>query len=130
MGVNIAGRGEPHHLRQKRFVFGDQIHRDDTCTQDFLTVVDVMQKHVDRTHALFDPFGQLRPFAVGNDARDKIERDQPLLRRLLAVHVEGDPRAPEERLCLLRLLAQARGVLFGKPLLVFAVRVAHAVRAL
>ena len=58
MGVDAAGGRKPHHLRQKRRVAGDEIHGDTSGAQDFLAVVDVLEKGIYRANALFDPFGE------------------------------------------------------------------------
>ena len=55
---------------------------------------------VDRLDALLEPALQRVPFGGGEDARDDVERDQPLLRVGLAIDREGDADAAEQQLGL------------------------------
>jgi hypothetical protein len=61
MGVDIAGRRDADHLRQEGLVPRDQVDGDAAGAQDLLPVIDVVEKGVDRAHALFDPARQLAP---------------------------------------------------------------------
>ena len=62
MGIDIARRAEIDHLRQKRIVLRNQIDGNDARAQDFLPVIDVVQKRVDRAYPLIDALRQLGPF--------------------------------------------------------------------
>ena len=55
MRIDATRRDKIHHLRQVGVILSDQINRHDARAQDFLTVVDVMQKRVQRTHPLVHP---------------------------------------------------------------------------
>ena len=51
-------------------------------------------------HALLEPAPDQVPFRRGQDAREDVERDQPLGRIGVAVDREGDADAPEQELGL------------------------------
>ena len=85
----------------------DQVLGDAPGPQDLLAVVDVVEEGVERPHALLDAGAEPAPLGRRDDARDDVERDQPLGRRLLAVDREGDAGAAEERLGLLRLRSRS-----------------------
>lgn len=76
MGVDAARRPKADHLRQKGHVLLDQFTRDAAGANDFLLVVDVVEKGVERDDPLFDALGELAPFAAGNDAGDEVEGDE------------------------------------------------------
>jgi hypothetical protein len=61
--------------------------------EGFPAVIDVLQKGVDGAHPLFDAALQPGPFAPRDDAGDDVERDQALIRALVAIDVEGDAGA-------------------------------------
>jgi hypothetical protein len=52
--------GHADHLRQEGLVLRDQLHGHPARAQDLLPVIDVVQKGVDRAHALLDPARQPR----------------------------------------------------------------------
>ncbi|MCY1299722.1 hypothetical protein D9M70_492610 [compost metagenome] len=76
MGVDAARRPEADHLRQEGDVLLDQLSRHASGADDFLLVVDVVEKGVERDDPLFDALGELAPFAAGNDAGDEVEGDE------------------------------------------------------
>ena len=115
MGIDAAGRIDADHLGQKRLILGDHRGRNASGAQDFLAVIDVVQEGVDRAHALFNALGQPSPFARRHDARDNIERDQPLVGLGRAIDVEGDAGLAKKGLGLCRLAAQMVGLLARKP---------------
>ena len=90
----------PVHLRPERGVAEHHVVRDHPGAQDLARAVDVADQHVER----LDPLGQaaldLLPFGGGKDARDHVERDQPLLGLGLAIDREGDADAAEDQLGL------------------------------
>ena len=106
---------------QEGVVVGDHLDRDPARPQDLLAVVDVVQERVDRPHPLLDAPLEPGPFPGRDDARDDVERDEPLVALLAAVDVEGDAGAPEQRLGIGRLLQQPARVLLGEPLVVVPV---------
>ena len=126
MGIDPAGGGDANHLRQERGVFGNHLNGQATGADDFLPVIDVMQKRIDRPDPLFDALGQPRPFASRNDARDDIKRDQPLGRFGPSIDVKGDAGQAEHFLRLALLAAQT-GRIFGlKPIVKGFIRAAQA----
>ena len=60
-------------------------------------MIDVVHEGVERAHTLLDAGFELAPLGVRDDARNDVERDQPLGRFFGAIDVEGDAGAPEER---------------------------------
>jgi hypothetical protein len=64
MGIDPARHVDADHLGLECFVLGDHLTRDAPGLQDFLGMVDVMQKGVDRPHPLFDPARQFGPFGA------------------------------------------------------------------
>ena len=93
--------------------------------QDFLAMIDVVQKRVDGADALLNSPRQPRPLAAGQDTRDEIERDQTLSGFLLIVGVEGDAGPAKENLRLRRLLAELCRVLVIDPLPIVIIRSAR-----
>ena len=130
MGIDIAGRAKVDHLRQKSLVLGNQINRYNTGAKNFLTVIDVVQKRVDGIDTLFNPLGQLGPFARRNNTRHQIKGNQTFFGICLAVDVECDPGSAKERFGVLGLFGQARVVLTGKPAIIFGIGRAGTVGAL
>ena len=100
MGVDPARRGEADHLRQPGAVVAEQPLGQAARADDLLPVVEIVHEGVERAHPLLDPARQPPPFAAGDDPRDHVERDQPLLGVVVAIDVEGDAGAAEEALGL------------------------------
>ena len=115
MGINTTRRRHADHLGQKGIILGDQLDRHAACTQNLLPVVDIVQKGVDRAHALLNPAGQPRPFPPRDDARHQIEGDQPLIGLGLPIDVEGDAGAAKKPLGIGGFLAQIAQILAAKP---------------
>lgn len=63
MGVDAARRLETDHFRQEGDVVFDQLARNAAGLDDFLLVVDVIEKGVERQNALLDALRQLAPLA-------------------------------------------------------------------
>ena len=78
-------------------------------------MVDVVQERVDGAYPLLDPPHQGAPFLSADDAGDDVEGDEPLLRLVLAVHVERDAGPAEERFGLAGLLEEPSRVLGVEP---------------
>jgi hypothetical protein len=68
-------------------------------------VIDVVQECIERQYALPQAAVEHLPFRRGNDARNDVERHQPLRSAVLAIHRERDADAME---CALRFLALLR----------------------
>ena len=115
--VNVAGRPEIDHLRDERLVVRDQVLRHDARAHDFLAVVDVVEERVERHHALLDAERQPAPFGARDDARDDVERNQPLGGLRVAVDGERNARLAEHAFRVVGLLGEARGILRVEPLL-------------
>ena len=83
--------------------------------QDFAAAVDVAEVGVDRLDALLQPAAQRVPFLRRQDARDDVERDQPLLGVGLAIDREGDADAAEQQLGFLAAIVQHVGADIAEP---------------
>ena len=98
VGVNALGRLKTHHFGAEGGVLQDQLGRNAPGFENFLAVVDVIEKGIERTDALLDAFGQPPPFLGSNNARDDIEGNEffgPLLR---AVDRKGNAQPAKDRL--------------------------------
>ena len=54
MRINAARRLDSNHMRQKRGIAADHLFGDTPGANDFLIVIDIMQKGIDRAHTLLD----------------------------------------------------------------------------
>jgi hypothetical protein len=88
--VDVARQIDAHHFRTELGVIQHLLGRNLARLENFLIVIDVVQEHVERLDALTQPGTQGFPFGGRNDARNDVERNQPLLARFLAIHGEGD----------------------------------------
>ena len=107
--IDAAGHVHPLHLAAVLRVAEDALGRHGAGLENRLLVIDVVQEGVERAHALREPAFEQVPFVRGNDARDDVERDQPLGALLLAVDRERDADAVERPFGLLALLRDAIG---------------------
>ena len=78
-------------------------------------MVDVVHEAVQRPHALPQAALQLIHSSRRDDARDEVERNQPLGAVLFAVDGEGDADAVEQRIRLGALLRQPLRRLLAQP---------------
>ena len=92
MRVDPTGHIHAKHLGQKCLVLGNHLAWDAPRLQDFLCMVDVVQKRIDRAHTLLDPARQLCPFRPGDDPGNDIKRDQPFFGFGPSINVERDAR--------------------------------------
>ncbi len=76
----LAVAGIPQH----------QLARHDPVGQDFPLVVDVVQEHVQRAHALDDAGLDLLPLGRGDHAGDQVERQDAVDRGGVGIDGEGD----------------------------------------
>ena len=101
--VDAALHIDAFHLAPVLRVLQHLLGRDAAGAQDLSVVIDVMQEQVERLDPLAQAVFELAPFGGGNDARDHVERDQPLGAGavvLVAVDREGDTDAPEHQVGL------------------------------
>ena len=70
-------------------------------------VIDIVQKEIERLHALHETRFQAAPFVRRNDARNDVERNQALGAAVVAVDGERDADAMEEPLGFFALLRDA-----------------------
>ena len=74
----------------------DQLGRDDPIAEDQAVVVDVVDEQVQRPDPLAQPALDPVPLVGGDQAGDRVERDDPLDPLLAAVDGEGDPLVPHQ----------------------------------
>ncbi len=104
---------------------------DDAGLQDLLAVVDVVDEAIQRRDALAQPPLDLAPLVGRDDARDQVERDQPLGAAvgaavvLGAVDRERDADAAKDHLGFLAPRPHHLRRLFLQPAVVAAVVLAH-----
>ena len=94
--VNILRHIEVHELAAKMFSRKNVVRRDDAVLQNFLLVIDVVQKQIQRRDALREAALDHLPFLRGNDARQKVEGKNFLRARRVTIDVEGHA-LPHER---------------------------------
>ena len=95
VGIDAAGHVNALHHRPVLGVLQHLLGRDDAGLEYFLVVIDVVQEQVERPDPLAQARLQRPPFGRRDDARDDVERDQPLLAGFLAIDGEGDADAVE-----------------------------------
>ncbi len=104
--VDAAGHVESLHFGAVLVIAEDLFGTQHACAQDVLAVVDVRDERVERLHALAQSRRELAPFVGREDARHDVERNQPLVAVLLAVHRERDADPVKEAVGFSALLAQ------------------------
>src|SRR5205823_7821240 len=93
--VDISRHIEVHELWTKVRGLPDVIFRNHAIAQNGLTVIDVVQKKIERSNSLFKTALNFLPFFARNDSRDEIEWKNPLGPLGIAVNREGDALAQE-----------------------------------
>ena len=127
--IDVLRHLHAHHLGPELGVADDQVRRHDARADDLLAVVHVVDEAVERRHALHQPLLHALPLVRGDDARDQVERNQPLgagaVLVLGAVDGKGDAHAAEDhfRLCAARLHRFLS--LLGQPLAIALVMGTH-----
>ena len=91
------------------------VGRDRAVGEDASRAVDVVDEGVDRSHPLLEPSREIVPFARGEDARDDVERDDPLGCFLVAIDGEGNAEASEGGLGRLLAAVHLGGRQVGQP---------------
>ncbi len=92
MHVDLSRQIKTEHLWPEAGVVQHQSRRNTPGLEDVLLVVDVIEKRVYRPHPLADAGADRLPFVRVEDARDDIERNQPLDTFLAAVDRKRDSR--------------------------------------
>ena len=93
--VDAAGRVEADHLAPEVPRAEHELGRHLPVAQDALAVVDVGEEGVERVHALDHAALDVIPLLARDDARDEVEREDPLEPLLLAVDREADALVEE-----------------------------------
>ena len=102
--VNVGGHVDAAHFRAEQDVAEDLLLGNDAGLDDFLAVINVFEKSIQRAHALAAAVGQSFPRARPHDARDDVERDRALDARIVAVHRERNTLTRVQRVGFLLLL--------------------------
>ena len=95
MRVHLIGQIQPLHFRTVQAVTEHLLRRDDARLEDFLIVINVMQKGVERLHPLFEATLEALPLLRAEHARHNIKRNQAFTTGFFAVHRKGDAEATE-----------------------------------
>ena len=103
------------HLRPEHRVLEHQVLGHDPGLEDLAPAVDVADIGVDRLDPLLEPGAQVVPFGGGQNARQDVERDQPLLRVGLAIDREGDADPAEQQFRLAPPVVEHVGRNLGEP---------------
>ena len=117
MDVDVVRHLEAVHLRPEHRVLEDEVLGHDAGLERLAAAVDVLDVEVERLDALLEPEAQPRPFVRRQDARQHVERDQPLGRVGIAIDGEGDADAPEQELRLAPPVLQHVGWQLAQPAL-------------
>ena len=117
MGIDISGRVNPHHLRQKCVIVMDEFCRNDTGADDFLPVINIVQKGVYCAHALANAIFQPPPFLAGNNAWHHVKWNKPFNPVAIAINIKGNANATKNILRAVGLTAQLRQFLIVQPIL-------------
>src|SRR4029079_9961694 len=96
--IDVLAELVADHLRPEKGVAVDEIGRNDTGLEDRSRSVKIGQEHVERTHALLEAAGKMRPFGLGENPRDDIEGDNPFFGVGVAIDGEGDADPAEQEL--------------------------------
>ena len=103
------GHLDAAHLRAILRVLEHLVRGNLARAHDLGVVIDVVQKHVERAHALLETGLQRAPFVSGNHVRQDVERNQTLGAGRIAIDGERDADAVEQHLRGLPHLADALG---------------------
>jgi len=87
----------PCAARAKRGARDDQLPRHQAVVDDLARVVDVVDELVQRADPLRQPALDRVPLGGGDDPRDEVERERPVLHRAGAAGVERDALLHEDR---------------------------------
>ncbi len=98
MGVHAARNFDALHLRTVLGVTENLLGRDHARLQNALVVVDVGDKCIQRSDALFQTGLEPRPFIGGENTGHNVERNEPLGAGILAV--DGERNADTMKQCI------------------------------
>ena len=118
VGVDAAGDVDPLHLRAVLGVTKHLFRGDDARLEDLLVVVNVVEKGVQRAHALLQAALELDPFIQGQDAGNDVEGDESFGTLFLAVNRKSDAHAMEQGVGFGAFLTESVGGLVLEPLVV------------
>ena len=105
--IDIVRHVELIHLRAEHRILEDQIFRNAAGAQDLALMINVAQKQIERADPLLQSGFEPRPFLAGQDARDHVEWDQPLLGGGVAIDRESDADSAKQQLCLVSPVFQS-----------------------
>jgi hypothetical protein len=115
MDVDVVRHLLAVHLRPEHRILKHQVFRDHAGPQNLASRIDITQIVVDRLDALLEPRAQDVPFGGGQNARQHVEGNEPLLRIGFAVDREGDADAAEQDLGLAPAVVEHVGGHLGEP---------------
>ncbi len=115
MDVDVVRHLLAVHFRPEHRILEHQIFRHHAGFENFAPGVDVADVMVDGFDALLEPGAQDVPFGRGENARQHVEGDEPLLRVRFAIDREGDADAAEQDLGLASAVAEHVGRHLGEP---------------
>ena len=115
MRVNAVGHVESLHFRAVLRVLQHLLCGNAAGLENFLVVIDIVEKQVQCLDPLSQPGSERLPFSRRKYPRDDIEWNQPLGARLLAIDREGDTDTVKQRIGLGPLLRNPLGWRFLKP---------------
>jgi hypothetical protein len=121
VGVDVARDIHAHHFLAELRVLQHLVGRDLAGAQDVLLVVDVVDEVIQRLHALAQAGFEMAPFGRRDDARNDVERNQPLGAGVVPIDGERDTDAPEHQVGFRALVDETVGVLLGQPAAVGAI---------
>ena len=129
--VNVAGHVDAHHFRAELRVLKNLLRRNHAGFEDFLSVVDVMNKTIERRDALYEAFFHGCPLMRRNDAGDQVKGNQSLgastVFVLGTINGESDADPPKNHLGLFPPCLHGLRRLARQPVSVALVMFAHAV---
>ena len=97
MNVDVARDIKVHELAAKMFGAEDERSGDDFILQDFLAVIEIMEKKIQRGDTLDEAGFEFGPFATWNNARDEVEGENALGALGIVVDGERDAAAQERQ---------------------------------
>ena len=122
MGIDIAAHIDALHFRAVNRIVQNLFGGNDAVFQNFLIVVDVMQKGIQGANPLATAIGNGLPFGRGQNAGDGIKRDQALGAVFVAIYGKGNAQSSEQLIGFIVFAMQKFGTDSFKPGLISQVR--------